>query len=162
MAGEMVDVVDEQDGVVATVTRAEMRARRLRHRCVSVVVRDGDGQVLVHRRSDAKDVWPGRWDLCVGGVVASGETYDEAAVRELGEEVGISGVPPALVWAGRYEDADVDELVRLYTVVWDGPISFVDAEVVEARWVPAAHVAALVEQQLFCPDSVAIALRTIV
>ena len=33
-----------------------------------------DGRLLVHRRSDDKDLWPGRWDLAVGGVVAAGES----------------------------------------------------------------------------------------
>ena len=53
---ELVDIVDDDDRVVATVTRAEMRAGRLRHRCVFLVVRRSDGRVLVHQRSSAKDI----------------------------------------------------------------------------------------------------------
>ena len=49
---ELVDVVDEHDRVVGTVTRAEMRARRLRHRTVFVLVVSSDGRLLAHRRSD--------------------------------------------------------------------------------------------------------------
>ena len=37
------------------------------------------GQLLVHRRSDAKDLWPGRWDVGVGGVVGAGEAWADAA-----------------------------------------------------------------------------------
>ena len=36
---ELVDVVDENDQVVATVTRREIRARDLLHRCTYVLVR---------------------------------------------------------------------------------------------------------------------------
>ena len=53
---ELVDVVDENDQVVGVVSRAEMRASRLRHRTAFVLVVSSDGRVLVHRRSDAKDV----------------------------------------------------------------------------------------------------------
>jgi isopentenyldiphosphate isomerase len=153
---ELVDIVDEADRVVATATRREMRADRLRHRCVAIVVRHPDGRVLVHRRSDDKDVWPGRWDLAVGGVVAQGETYDEAAVRELAEEVGITGVEPRFVRHRIYTDADVREQARLYEVTWDGPLHFVDGEVVEARWVTRDELAALVAREPFCPDSLAL------
>ena len=78
-ATEMVDVVDDNDRVVATVTRAQMRAERLQHRAVSIAVMSSHGQLLVHRRADTKDVWPGMWDLAAGGVVSAGEHYDAAA-----------------------------------------------------------------------------------
>ena len=80
---ELVDIVDDDDRVVATVTRAEMRANRLQHRAVSIAVLSSDGRLLVHRRADTKDLWPGMWDLAAGGVVAAGETYAQAARREL-------------------------------------------------------------------------------
>ena len=92
-AAELVDVVDDDDRVVATVTRARVRAERLQHRTVFIVVRRTDGRLLVHQRSAAKDIWPSAWDIAVGGVVAAGEAWDVAAARELAEEVGIDGVP---------------------------------------------------------------------
>ena len=150
---ELLDVVDEADQVVGTATRREMRAGRLRHRCVAILVHHPDGRVLVHRRSDDKDVWPGHWDLAVGGVVAHGETYDVAAIRELAEEVGITGVQPRFVRHQIYDDADVREQARLYEVTWDGPIHFVDGEVVEARWLTRDELAALIAREPFCPDS---------
>ncbi len=91
--GELVDVVDDDDRVTATVTRAQMRAENLQHRSVGIAVLGTDGRLLVHRRADDKDVWPGRWDLAAGGVVAAGEEYAAAAVRELREEVGIDAGP---------------------------------------------------------------------
>ncbi len=84
----LIDIVDEDDRVVDVVTRREMRARNLRHRSVGIAVLDAEGRVLIHRRADTKDVWPGRWDLAVGGVVDSGERWEVAAARELAEEIG--------------------------------------------------------------------------
>ena len=156
-ATELVDVVDDDDQVVAVVTRAEMRARRLQHRCVFIVVRRTDGRVLVHQRSAEKDIWPSAWDIAPGGVVASGEAWDAAAARELEEEVGIVGATLHLVRAARYGDDDVLELARVYRVTWDGPIAFNDGEVVGAAWLTPAELAAFVAAERFCPDSLALA-----
>jgi 8-oxo-dGTP pyrophosphatase MutT (NUDIX family) len=133
-----------------------MRRDRLRHRATFVVVRATDGRVLIHRRSDSKDLWPGRWDLAVGGVVTAGEAYDDAAERELAEEVGITGVPLVALGSGRYDDEDVHLVARLYEVVSDGPLTFADGEVVEACFVTPAALRARLAVDLFVPDSVAL------
>jgi isopentenyldiphosphate isomerase len=152
---ELVDVVDADDRVVATVPRAEVRAQRLRHRAVFVVVTSASGELLVHRRSAGKDIWPGRWDVAVGGVVASGEAYDDAARREVAEEIGIVAEPLA-IGGGEYCDVDVDLVARCYRIVHDGPFRFVDGEVSEVRWVDLPALAALRARSPFVPDSTAL------
>ena len=157
---ERVDVVGDDDRVIATVTRAEMRAARLQHRCVSIAVFGSDGRLLVHRRADTKDIWPGQWDIAAGGVVAAGEHYDDAARRELAEELGLDGeeldVEP--LGAGRFVDESVAVLARVYRVVHDGPFRFADGEVAEVRWVTRAELALLRESATFVPDSIALVL----
>jgi 8-oxo-dGTP pyrophosphatase MutT (NUDIX family) len=88
-AEELVDVVDEDDRVVTTVTRGEMRRRRLLHRCTYVLLRNAAGEILVHRRTDTKDVFPGAYDVFSGGVCAAGESFDDCARREVAEEFGV-------------------------------------------------------------------------
>lgn len=153
----MVEVVDADGTVVDVVSRAVMRAGRLRHRCTFVVVRNGRGEVLIHRRSPDKDMWPDRWDLAVGGVVQAGESWDDAAARELAEEVGVRRVD-LVVSSGTltYDDPDVSELARVWTVTWDGPVSFDDGEVVAAEWVPVRELGRLIGQRPFVADSVAL------
>ena len=70
-------------------------ARRLRHRCVFILARDAEGRIFVHRRTPTKLVFPSLYDMFVGGVVGAGETYDEAALREAEEELGVPGLPRA-------------------------------------------------------------------
>jgi 8-oxo-dGTP pyrophosphatase MutT (NUDIX family) len=159
---ELVDVVDDDDRVVAVVTRRVMRARRLQHRCVFIVVRRSDGRVLVHQRSATKDIWPSAWDIGAGGVVTSGESWDAAAARELAEELGIKGVVLQLARSGRYADDEVAEVARVYTATWDGPISFVDGEVAVAVWLTSAELATLRRMERFCPDTLALAWDLIV
>jgi isopentenyldiphosphate isomerase len=151
---EMVDVVDSEDVVVDTVTRAEMRSGRMLHRSVAIAVLSSEGRLLVHRRSEDKDVWPGWWDIAAGGVVAAGESYLDAAHRELSEEVGLYDVLVVALGGGTYVDDDVATINRCYTVVSDGPFTFDDGEVVESRWVTAEELAVLRAEQRFVPDSI--------
>lgn len=157
-ATEMVDVVDDDDRVIATVTRARMRAEVLQHRAVSIAVFGSDGRLLVHRRADTKDVWPGMWDIAAGGVVAAGESYDEAARRELAEELGIAGVQLVPLGEGRYRDDAVVLIGRGYTVVSDGPFTFTDGEIAEVRWVDRAALDALLATERFVPDNLVLLL----
>ncbi|MFF6993982.1 NUDIX domain-containing protein [Streptomyces sp. NPDC008313] len=104
-ADELLDIVDEDDRVVGQAPRGEVYARGLRHRCAFVRVRDAEGRVFVHRRTAAKAVFPSLYDMFVGGVVGAGETYDEAALREAEEELGVSGLPrPVPVLRFLYDD----------------------------------------------------------
>jgi len=151
-------VVDPEGRVLEVVTRARMRAENLRHRAVFVLVTSTDGRVLVHRRSEAKDVWPGWWDLAVGGVVGAGEAWDDAARRELAEELGVDGAEPEPAGAGVYEDGDVRLVARLYRLVHDGPFRFADGEVVEAGFVGVGELRELVRTRPFLPDSRALVL----
>ncbi|MFE6227414.1 MULTISPECIES: NUDIX domain-containing protein [unclassified Streptomyces] len=105
---EVLDVVDEQDRVVGRAPRGEVYARGLIHRCVFVRVRDAEGRVFVHRRTPGKLVFPSMYDLFVGGVVGAGESYDDAALREAEEELGVSGLPrPAFLFKFLYDSGGV-------------------------------------------------------
>ena len=75
-ADELVDVVDDAGNTMAVVTRREMRARKLPHRAVYVLVFDTRGNLFIHLRTPTKDIWPGRWDICIGGVLTAGESFD--------------------------------------------------------------------------------------
>ena len=109
-------------------------------------------------RSEAKDLWPGWWDLAVGGVVGAGETYDDAACRELAEEVGIIGIELQPLGGGRYVDDAVALIGRCYRVVHAGPFVFADGEVVEARWLSRPELGAALATTRFLPDSLALLL----
>ncbi|HVJ81549.1 MAG TPA: NUDIX hydrolase, partial [Planctomycetia bacterium] len=61
-AAELVDVVNEAGEVVGVATRAEIRARRLPHRCTYLLVFNLSGQIFIHRRTATKDVFPSFWD----------------------------------------------------------------------------------------------------
>ena len=156
MTDELVDHVDREGNVLGVVTRAEMRRRVLRHRCVYLVVCTSDGEVIVHRRADWKDVWPGRWDLAFGGVATAGESWDAAARRELAEETGIIDVDLIPMGSGAYTDRDVAVVGRVYRAVWDGDLVFADGEVAESARVPITALERWMMDRSLCPDTVAL------
>jgi len=125
---------------------------------VAIVVLSSDGRLLVHRRADHKDLYPGWWDLTAGGVVAAGETYADAAPRELAEELGISDATLTELTVARFDNDHAREICHIFHTVHDGPFHFDDGEIDEARWVTPDQLSQLVATQRFLPGSMAMIL----
>ncbi|NAZ80524.1 NUDIX domain-containing protein [Kineococcus sp. R8] len=158
-AAELVDVRDPDDlagRVVGVATRERVRAGNLPHAATGVLLRDDAGRVLVHRRTRTKDVYPGAHDCFAGGVLAAGEEPDEAAARELAEELGVRGVPLRPVLRRWYRDEHTHYLAHVYEARWDGrPFTLQPSEVEAAWWTtPAELRAALADPGWpFVPDT---------
>ncbi len=86
---EILEFVDVNDHVVGTATRAEIHRRGLMHRAVHIFVFNDRGQIYLQRRSDTKDRHPSKLDSSAAGHVDPGESYFDAAKRELHEELGL-------------------------------------------------------------------------
>ncbi|MFC9130637.1 NUDIX domain-containing protein [Streptomyces sp. NPDC057099] len=63
----------------------ERGERRWLHRVATTVCRDSEGRVLVHRRQEGVSRFPGQCNWLIGGAAEVGESYEEAAARELTE-----------------------------------------------------------------------------
>jgi len=142
------------DQVCGVAPRDEVRARNLPHAGTAVLLTDSAGRVYVHRRTDTKDVYPGRWDCWAGGVVAAGETPANAAVRELAEELGVRDVslePLSQQW---YRDEHVHYLAVTFRAVYDGPVTLQADEVAEGCWMTWDELRDLLDDphRPFVPD----------
>ena len=158
---EMVEEVDALGNVLRLVTRRQMRAEALWHRAVFIAVRSQAGELLVHRRAETKDVWPGWWDVAVGGVVSPGETWEAAAQRELSEELGILGVVLRPLGTGAYRDSEVKLVAACFETVTEGPFTYSDGEIIETEWVASKDLLGRLRQDSFLPDSLALILPRI-
>jgi isopentenyldiphosphate isomerase len=132
---EYFDLVDEQDRVTARARRGEVHARGWRHRAIHVLVFNRAGNIFLQKRSMTKDMSPGLWDSSCSGHVDSGEGYDVAARRELGEELGLLLDHPPPRWF-RLEacEATGNEFVWIYRLEAEGPFTLHPGEIERGEW----------------------------
>lgn len=148
---EWVDIVDEQNQVVAQATRQEMRKKVLRHRACYIVVHDGMSKILVQKRTSTKDFYPEWLDACAGGVVQSGEEVLSSARREAEEELGIADVPLAEHGTFYFESNDCCVWGTLFSCVSHGPFALQTEEVSEVYWLTIDEIEE--RKAEFTPDS---------
>ena len=104
------------------------------HRTAHVLVFNARGALLLQKRSEDKDIQPGKWDTSVGGHLSVGETYEEAARREMAEELGIRDAPLTYLYDYTMRNEIESEHVRTYRCTYDGPITPDPKEISEARF----------------------------
>lgn len=133
---EIFDVVDEGNEVIAQATRAEVHEQGLRHRAVHIFVVNGKSELLLQQRSLLKDVQPGRWGSSAAGHLDSGETYQEAAKRELREELGIDTAELPLQMVGELPPSEENgqEFIQLFVTVYSGAMRTPANEVGAVEW----------------------------
>ena len=133
---EYFDVVDAADNVLRAERRFVVHRDKLMHRAVHVLVFNCDGKLYIQRRSMQKDSAPGKWVSSCSGHVDSGENYDEAVVRELKEEIGLTkpGQLERLFKLSPCEETG-HEFVWLYRCFAEGPFVLNPDEIIEGRWI---------------------------
>ena len=133
---EYFDVVDIFDRVVGLAPRHYIHANKLFHRAIHVFVFNSKGEVFLQKRSMNKDSAPGKWVSSCSGHVDTGEYYFDAAVRELGEEIGLyhtKDLNLAMIEQARPETGY--EHVHLFTCSHDGELKFDVNEVSDGLWI---------------------------
>ncbi|MER5213452.1 NUDIX domain-containing protein [Streptomyces sp. NPDC002838] len=156
-ADEILDIVDENDQVIGRSPRGEAYAKGLRHRCVFIQAVDTEGRLFVHRRTPTKLVFPSLYDMFVGGVVGAGESYDDAALREAEEELGVTGLPsPDYLFKFLYDDgAGRSWWSAVYEVRCDLPVRPQAEEVAWHEFLPEDEVERRLRDWEWVPDGLA-------
>lgn len=131
-----------------------MRTRRLPHRSCYILVFNRRGELFIHLRTPTKDVYPGHWDVAVGGVLTAGEGFAEAAARELAEELGVAATLEPL-FPLRWEDAHTIVHGMVFRAVHDGPFRLQPEEIVRGEFLAVDAVLVRARRDAFCPDGLA-------
>jgi len=157
MPEEWFDVVDEADRVVGRELRSAVHRRGLPHRAVHILVFNSADRLFLQKRSGTKDTWPGAWDSSCSGHVDSGEDFDQAARRELGEELGITE-PVELVRLFKHMACTEtgQEFVWVYRINYDGPLHPDPGELDGGEWLEPAAIDRLIAE---APESVSLSFR---
>src|SRR5439155_20107211 len=135
MAEEILDVVDDHDEVIGQRPRSEIHRLKLNHRAIHVLVFNSRGELFLQKRSMKKDTFPGAWDSSASGHLASGESYDACALRELREELGLEAAnPPEKLFKLTACLQTGQEHVWVYRLQAEGPFSLHPDEIEDGAW----------------------------
>ncbi len=86
---ELIEIVDENGNYTGQVMdKEEAHDKNLLHNEVGIFIINDKKEILLQKRSANKRFNPNKWGLCAGHVDAY-ETLEEAALREIKEEVGL-------------------------------------------------------------------------
>jgi isopentenyl-diphosphate delta-isomerase len=149
-SADEVILVDEHDRPLGTMAKLEAHRRGLRHRAISVIVRDRDNRLLLQQRAAAKYHSGGLWTNTCCSHPRPGEATIEAARRRLGEEMGFT-CELTFLFSTHYR-ADVsrglieDEIVHVFGGRFDGTPDPDPLEVGEWCWKEPAEVARDLDQ----------------
>lgn len=86
---ELIQIVDENGNFTGQILdKDEAHDKNLLHNEIAVFVINDNKQVLLQKRSANKRFNPNKWGLCSGHVDAN-ESLEDAAIREIKEEIGL-------------------------------------------------------------------------
>ena len=148
---EFFDVVDDLGNPTGvTVDRERAHAEGIPHRTahVWIVRRKNDKvQILLQKRCENKDSFPGCYDISSAGHIPAGVGYIDSAIRELKEELGVDIRPEALVYCGvknivfdsvfhdkEFHDKQISKVFMLWLDMEEDEFSIQKEEIDEVRW----------------------------
>ncbi len=148
---EPVERVDERDRVLAVVERGEAVRRGWLHRVATTVCRDRRGRVLVYRRPENASRFPGHHEVSFGGAVRVGESYEQAAARELAEELGVH-VPVRLLFTFLCRGAIAPYWLAVHEAELTAEVTPDPREVAWHGWLTEPQLRDAVRKWPFIPD----------
>jgi len=149
---ELIDILDERGNPTGkAIAKTEVHRSGLWHRTVHIWIIDGKGRILLQHRSKRMENYPDMWDISVTGHVRSGESTEQAAFREIKEEIGLdlAGVELRLIEIIKGQDVlnnntyFDNEFNSVYLVKSDLNIDQLvlqEEELAGLRWVPVSEL----------------------
>ncbi|MBU1164904.1 NUDIX domain-containing protein [Patescibacteria group bacterium] len=146
----VITIVDKNDKVVGTATYHGMKKCYLWHRLSSILVFNSKGQILFQKRAPWLHTKPNQWETRIGGHVDAKETYRQAALRELQEEMGIKIPTSKLKFITKIKiNSNKDKFFRsLYTCIYDGKVKIDPDEVTAYKWVDLDKVKTFTKEKI--------------
>src|SRR5690348_386655 len=135
---EILDLVNDRDEVIGTIARSDydrMVEQKLGYiRAIDMFIQNDDGQLWIPRRTAHKKIAPNGFDYSTGGHVDSGETYLQAALREIREELNLALTESDLTFIKKYSPGDIAYFRELYVYRSNETPDFNPDDFTEAFW----------------------------
>ncbi len=142
---EIFDVVDACDAVIGSRPRDEVHVNKLLHRAVHIWLFNRAGELFLQKRSPWKQNHPDLWCSSTAGHVDAGESYEEAAHRELMEEIGVDS-PLTKIWKIEASAETGYEFLEVFVGHSEGPFRFAPGEVETGSFFPVEQIKYWMEQ----------------
>lgn len=150
---ERFPVVDATGMVIGCATRGECHSgSHLLHPVVHLHVFNSRGEVYLQKRPEWKDIQPGKWDTAVGGHVDYGETPEEALMREVREELGITDFVLERLGMYVFDSQRESELVYVNRTVYDGAVNPSADELAGGRFWTLDEIRKAMGKQILTPN----------
>ena len=139
--------VDGNDNVLGTINYEEMNRKRLPVRVIHVYIQNSKGEYLFQQRGPFVEA-PYRLDEAATGHVDLGESYEEAATRELYEELGIEHTftKDDEIFHGQLPN---NKFAKCYLLKTDNKLEINGDEVIDIAWLTLEEAAAMMKKAPF-------------
>lgn len=150
---ELWDIYDyKREKIGKTMLRGVDLDDNERHLVVHICIFNSEDEMLIQQRKEDKVSWPDLWDLTVGGSAIEGENSNEAAHRELLEEIGVDisfdKIAPHLTINSKNSFDDV--YIFRKDIDLSG-LSLQTEEVKGVKWAKQEEILKLIDEGLFVP-----------
>jgi len=119
------NIVNDKDEIIGEETREIIHANGLLHREIHVYFITPNKEIIFQHRAKDKDTFPDLLDATVGGHVEIGSSYEEAAVKETGEETGIVINNSDLIFINKIKKSAKDEKTGKINSVFNSRYLFI-------------------------------------
>ncbi len=147
---ELLYHVTRDDSILGSIERSKAHLDQILHPAGMIFLARSDGKILLQRRSSSNKIFPYCWDSSSSFHVTFGESYEQAARRELREETGVSALVDYL---GKfsYHVPPENEIVAVFSCKSDDSIRFDQAESSEASFHTRDEVSVIARSQAAAP-----------
>lgn len=146
-------VVNDSDVIVGMLSKKDAYERRAMLRSVQIFLFDCSGRLLVQRRALTKLRFPGYYCASVAGHVEPGESYEDAAKRELKEEIGVIESLTFLIKEKTPIGENEYAMMAHFCIVSDSPIVPQKEELCDAQFFIFEEIEEMIKKgELFTPS----------
>lgn len=144
-------IVDNEDKIIGVEEKSLAREKGLIRRVSRVLLFNQNEELLIHKRS-AHGSLSNRWNQSASGHVDEGETYEQAAYRELEEELGLTDIKLKEVDYFYNEETATGRRSPKFNKVYVGaynnqPISPDSGEISEVKWISSQDLNAWITKK---------------
>ncbi|ADU29291.1 NUDIX hydrolase [Evansella cellulosilytica] len=150
---EIWDVYDKNRNITGkTMKRGEPFEKEAYHLVVHVCLFNENDEMLIQQRHPFKKGWPNMWDISVGGSAVAGDTSQQAAEREVLEELGykinLRNVRPSLTINFEF---GFDDYFLVDVNLPISELTLQPEEVQRVKWATKEEIMSMIEEGIFIP-----------